>query len=59
MAKIVEDEYQDGLKAGVRGTPYSIMLLNNKLKSSAMGEINTIIQTNGLSENIIVLEFVE
>jgi len=56
MANAVESEYQDGLKAGVRGTPFSIMLLDKSLKSDAENEIMQFIQTNGLQDNITILD---
>jgi protein-disulfide isomerase len=56
MAKQVEAEYQDGLKAGVRGTPHSIIVLNKNLKSSVEAKLNTLIQNNGLSQNIIIAD---
>lgn len=54
MAKQVESESQDGLKAGVRGTPHSIIVLDKALKSSVETELNTFVQTNGLSQNITI-----
>lgn len=53
-AATVEANFQDGVKAGARGTPYSILLLKNKISSSIESELNTYIVKNGLQENIII-----
>ncbi|MFA5934523.1 MAG: DsbA family protein [Candidatus Paceibacterota bacterium] len=56
MAGVVEAEYQDGLKSGVHGTPYSVMMLSKALKSSAEKEINDFVQSKGLQQNVTVLD---
>lgn len=49
MASVVEAQYQDGLKAGARGTPYSVMVLNNAISKTTETKINS-----SLGENITI-----
>jgi protein-disulfide isomerase len=56
MAGAVEAEFQDGSKAGVRGTPFSVMVLNKALTSSAKSEINSLIESKGLQQNVTVFD---
>jgi protein-disulfide isomerase len=53
-AGLVESHFQDGVKAGARGTPYNILLLKDTLSISKESELNTYIMKNGLTENIMV-----
>ncbi len=51
---IVEADFQDGAKAGARGTPYNVMILKDTLSSKAETTINDFIVKNGLSQNLII-----
>ncbi len=54
MARTVEAQYQDGLKAGARGTPYSVVVLNNALNKSTETALTNFISQNGLGDNITI-----
>ncbi len=48
MAKQVESEYQDGMKAGVNGTPHSIFVLKDKINTEKTKEIEKFVTDNRL-----------
>ncbi len=50
----VEAYFQDGVKAGAQGTPYSVLVLKNKLSDDAEKAIQTYILEQGLAQNIII-----
>ena len=54
MAAAVEAESQDGIRAGVQGTPHSIMVLSKPLSSSATKEINDFVESKGLQQNVTI-----
>lgn len=47
-ASAVEADYQDGIKAGAQGTPYSVMVLKTALSSDAKSKISAYVTTNKL-----------
>lgn len=53
-AAAVEAQYQDGLKAGAQGTPYSLIVLRKALSPSVEKSINDSITKSGLSQNISI-----
>jgi protein-disulfide isomerase len=54
MASVVDAQYQDGLKAGARGTPYNVIVLNNALSKSAESTITSFISQSGLASNVSI-----
>ncbi|MFA6226945.1 MAG: thioredoxin domain-containing protein [Candidatus Paceibacterota bacterium] len=53
-AATVEAQYQDGLKAGAQGTPYSLIVLRKALTSPVEKSINDLVVKSGLSQNISI-----
>ncbi len=53
-ASLVEANFQDGVKAGVQGTPYSVMVLKKALSSSAENTLNSFILQNNLAQNMVI-----
>jgi len=53
-ANIVEANFQDGIKAGAQGTPYSVAVLKNKLSNTAEKEIQEYVLNNGLTQNVTI-----
>ena len=53
-ASTVEAYVQDGLKAGVQGTPFSVLVLKNALSSDAETAIQTYILNNNLAQNVTI-----
>ena len=53
-ADTVEADFQDGVAAGARGTPYNVMILKNTLSDDAEMTIKSYISQNGLEDNIII-----
>ncbi|MBA4320403.1 MAG: hypothetical protein C0412_18550, partial [Flavobacterium sp.] len=53
-AATVEADFQDGVKAGAQGTPYNILVLKDKLSSSAENTIQDFVAKNGLVQNVII-----
>jgi len=45
-ASAVEADYQDGIKAGAQGTPYSVMVLKKALSAEAKAGINAYVVAN-------------
>jgi protein-disulfide isomerase len=54
MASVVEAQFQDGIKAGAQGTPYTVLVLKKELSSGAESTINDFIIKNGLAQNVII-----
>ena len=54
MASVVDAQYQDGLKAGARGTPYNVIVLNDTLSKSAESTITNFVTQNGLTSNVSI-----
>lgn len=52
----VEAYIQDGMRAGVQGTPYSVLVLKNKLSSDSEKTLMTFVANNGLSQNVMISE---
>ena len=50
----VEADFQDGVKAGAQGTPYSVMILKNALTDTQETTITNFIAQNGLSNNVTI-----
>ncbi len=53
-APLIETEYQDGLKAGARGTPYNVLVLKNPVGINTVNAINSYTATNGLTPYITI-----
>ena len=54
MAATVEAQYQDGVKAGARGTPYNVVVLNNAMNKATETTLTNFISQNGLGDNITI-----
>ncbi|MFH0755558.1 MAG: DsbA family protein [bacterium] len=52
--ELVEANFQDGIKAGVKGTPYNIFILKNTLSNDAEKTLQDFILKNNLSQNITI-----
>lgn len=50
----VESQFQDGVRSGAQGTPYSVLVLKNKLSSGAENTLQDYILKNGLAQNVII-----
>jgi hypothetical protein len=48
MNSVVIDQQKDGLKIGISGTPYTVMVLNSNIKYSAVKEINDYVLSNNI-----------
>jgi protein-disulfide isomerase len=53
-AATVEADFQDGIKAGAQGTPYSVMILANPLTSTQETTITNFIAQSGLASNMTI-----
>ena len=53
-ASLVEADFQDGVKAGAQGTPYSILVLKNTLSSDAESSIQNYVIKNNLAQNVTI-----
>jgi len=53
-AEKIEANLQDGVKAGAQGTPYTVMILKDKLSTSKKNSLASYIATSGLSDNVII-----
>ena len=54
FASTVEAYVQDGIKAGVSGTPYSVLVLKNSLSSDAETTIQNYVLNNNLAQNVTI-----
>jgi protein-disulfide isomerase len=54
FADAVEADFQDGVKAGAQGTPYSVMVLKKELSSDAEKALQEYILQKGLAQNLII-----
>lgn len=54
MAATVEAQYQDGIKAGARGTPYNVIVVDNALSKATVTTLTNFIAQSGLGENISI-----
>lgn len=53
-ASKVEEQYQDGIKAGARGTPYGVVVLKSALSKTAESKISNFIAQRGLGDNVSI-----
>lgn len=53
-ANTVEAYFQDGVKAGAQGTPYSVLMLKNAISSDTENTIQAYVLKNGLAQNVII-----
>ena len=53
-ASVVETDLRDGIKVGVHGTPYSILVLKNTLSASAENSLNEYIIKSSLAQNVTI-----
>ena len=54
FASKVEADFQDGVKAGAQGTPYSVLVLKKALSSSTEKTLQEYIVSKGLAQNVII-----
>jgi protein-disulfide isomerase len=50
----VEADFQDGVKAGAQGTPYSVLVLKSALSADAEKALQDYILSKGLAQNVII-----
>ncbi|MFA6430086.1 MAG: thioredoxin domain-containing protein [Candidatus Paceibacterota bacterium] len=48
MTSIVTDQQKDGLRIGVNGTPYTVMILTSAIKDNTVKEINDFVISNNI-----------
>ena len=53
-AAAVEADYQDGISAGVQGTPYSIMIFKTALTNARETSVDNFIAQSGLGNNVTI-----
>jgi protein-disulfide isomerase len=53
-ADTVEAYFQDGVKAGAQGTPYSVLVMKNAISSDVEQNIQDYVLKNNLAQNVII-----